>query len=39
MDVKEILKKYPKLTEEDIREAVRYTSQVLSREDVDEIST
>ena len=39
MDVKEILKEYPELTEEDIREAIRYASQVLSKEEVYEIST
>ncbi len=39
MDIKEILKEYPELTEEDIREAIRYASQVLSKEEVYEIST
>ena len=32
MDIKKILKEYPELTEEDIREAIRYASQILSRE-------
>lgn len=39
MDIKEILKEYPELTEEDVREAIRYASQILSKEEVYEIST
>ena len=39
MDIREILKEYPELTEEDIRDAIRYASQILSKEEGYEIST
>ena len=39
MSVEEILKEYPELTEEDIREAVRYASRILRKEEIYEIST
>jgi uncharacterized protein (DUF433 family) len=32
--IEEILKKYPELTEEDVREAIKYASQILSKEEV-----
>ncbi len=38
MSIDEILREYPELTEEDIREAIRYASQILSKEEVYEIS-
>ena len=38
MDVEEILREYPELTEEDVRESIRYASRVLSKEEVYEIS-
>ena len=37
MSIDEILREYPELTEEDIREAIRYASQILSKEEVYEI--
>lgn len=37
MSVEEILKEYPELTEEDIREALKYASQILSKEGIYEI--
>ncbi len=38
MSVKDILKEYPELTEEDIRDAIRYASKVMSREELYEIA-
>ena len=38
MSVKDILKEYPELTEEDIRDAIRYASRVMSREELYEIA-
>jgi uncharacterized protein (DUF433 family) len=32
--IEEILKEYPELTEEDVREAIKYASQILSKEEV-----
>lgn len=37
MSVEEILKEYPELTEEDIREALKYASRILSKEGIYEI--
>ena len=37
MSIEEILKEYPELTEEDVREAIRYASQVLSKEEIYEV--
>ena len=37
MSVEEILKEYPELTEDDIREALRYASRILSKEGMYEI--
>ncbi len=37
MSVEEILKEYPELTEEDIKDALKYASQILSKEGIYEI--
>jgi len=37
MSIEEILREYPELTEEDIREAIRYASQILSKEEIYEV--
>ena len=39
MSIEDILKKYPELTEEDVKEAIRYASRILSREEIYEVST
>jgi len=38
MSIKEILREYPELTEEDVREAIKYASKILSKEEIYEIS-
>jgi uncharacterized protein (DUF433 family) len=37
LSFEEILKEYPELKEEDIKEAIRYASHLLSKEEVHEI--
>lgn len=37
MSVEDILKEYPELTKEDVREAIQYASQVLKSEEIHEI--
>ena len=37
MSVEEILREYPELTEEDVKEALKYASQILSKEGIYEI--
>ena len=37
MSVEDILKEYPELTEEDVNEAIKYASKVLSKEEVYEV--
>ncbi len=37
MKIEEILKEYPELTEDDVKEAIRYASQILKREELYEI--
>jgi uncharacterized protein (DUF433 family) len=37
MSIEEILKEYPELTEEDVREAIKYASQILSKEEIYEV--
>jgi len=39
MNIGDILKEYPELTEEDVKEAIKYASRILSKEEVYEIST
>ena len=38
MSVEDILKEYPELTEEDVKDAIRYASKVMSREELYEIA-
>ena len=38
MSIEEILREYPELTEEDVREAIKYASQILSKEEIYEVS-
>ena len=38
MSVEEILREYPELTEEDVREAIKYASKIFSREEIYEVS-
>ena len=35
--IEEILKEYPELTEEDVKEAIKYASQILKREELYEV--
>jgi uncharacterized protein (DUF433 family) len=37
MSIEDILKEYPELSEEDVREAIRYASKILSKEESYEI--
>jgi len=37
MSIEEILREYPELTEEDIKDAIKYASQILSKEDLYEV--
>ncbi len=38
MTVEDILKEYPELKEEDVKDAIRYASKVMSREELYEIA-
>jgi len=38
MSIGEILEEYPELTEEDVREAIKYASRILSKEEIYEVS-
>jgi len=37
MSIEDILKEYPELSEEDVREAIKYASKILSKEESYEI--
>lgn len=37
MSIEDILREYPELTEEDIKEAIRYASRILKSEEVHEV--
>ncbi|WP_456327821.1 DUF433 domain-containing protein [Archaeoglobus sp.] len=37
MSIEDVLKEYPELTEEDVKEAIKYASQILSKEEIYEV--